>query len=383
MQRVLRVRLFDPSAPFVNGDVADVEEIVAGIRDLPWSYLCPMGLRRTLVEDGQVNTPQLDDPPARRGSSIVSPTSDYALALGLLLLSGAVVLWGGDLTESLRIPTWPMVAVLQCGGLVFRRSMPLVALVLVWVGALVQVALVQEVGPESVAILVVLYSSAAHGSRVARIVGLVSVLVGGLVAGWFLAISVPYAEGRPPGSLLFLTSVCVMIFFISWLLGVLRVVSARATRDRIEASIAAEQAQHAIAVEEERARIARDVHDVVAHSLAVMVAQAEGARMVAEARGADSGPLTAIADAGRAALAEVRSVLTELRDGERDTPQPSLARLEGVFSSSYVHESRQPPERAEHRVLQRVRRKTCPGRWRQYSLRAGRGDAFWEWGLHL
>lgn len=260
-------------------------------------------------------------------------TSDGALALGLLLVSGAVVLWGGALTESLRISSWPLVAIILCGAVVFRRSTPLLALGLAWAGALIQVAVVQEVGPESVAILVVLYSSAAYGSRVVSVIGLISVLVGGLLAGWFLAIAVPRAEGSAPGSVSFLATLCVLILFVAWLLGTLRVVSSRATRERVAAGIAAEQARHAVAVEEERARIARDVHDVVAHSLTVMIAQAEGVRMIAETRGtADAGSLNTIAETGRAALAEVRSVLAELREGERDRPQPSLARLDGLLT---------------------------------------------------
>ncbi|WP_433673746.1 DUF7134 domain-containing protein [Microbacterium gorillae] len=274
-----------------------------------------------------------DSPSVRRPALAATQIIDGTLALGLFLVSGALVLWGGEATESLRISSWPVVAILLCGAVVFRRSVPLLALVLAWAGALIQVAFVQEVGPESVAILVVLYSTAAYGSRVVSILGLISAVIGGLLAGWFLAIAVPSAEGSAPGSVPFLATLCVLILFVAWLLGTLRVVSSRATRERVAAGIAAEQARHAIAVEEERARIARDVHDVVAHSLTVMIAQAEGVRMIAETRGtADAGSLITIAETGRAALAEVRSVLAELREGERDSPQPSLARLEGLLT---------------------------------------------------
>ena len=67
-------------------------------------------------------------------------------------------------------------------------------------------------------------------------------------------------------------------------------------------------------VEQERTRIARDMHDVVAHSLAVVIAQADGARY---ARHADPDAvdeaLTTIASTARSALGDVRVLLAELR----------------------------------------------------------------------
>jgi signal transduction histidine kinase len=253
------------------------------------------------------------------------------LALAVFVGGGVVVLWGGASTEALRAPSWLLVAVLQCGGIVFRRSVPVVSFGVVWAGAIVQLVLVQEVGPQNVAVLVMLYSVAAYGSRVLQTAGLASTLVGGVLAGWFLATVLPAVRGTSAGSALFLTVLCVLILFVAWVLGIVRVLVVRATRERIAGRVEVERARHAIAVEEERARIARDVHDVVAHSLTVMIAQAEGARLVADTRGtmeeAGTAALVTIADTGRSALAEVRGVLSELRTGERDSAQPSLARL--------------------------------------------------------
>ncbi|WP_107705369.1 sensor histidine kinase [Nocardioides allogilvus] len=80
---------------------------------------------------------------------------------------------------------------------------------------------------------------------------------------------------------------------------------------------------------DERRRIAREMHDVVAHSLAVMVAQAEGGRM-AVAASPERAPeiLTSIATSGREALAEMRGLLGVLRDDSSPAPpQPTLADL--------------------------------------------------------
>lgn len=80
---------------------------------------------------------------------------------------------------------------------------------------------------------------------------------------------------------------------------------------------------------DERRRIAREMHDVVAHSLAVMVAQAEGGRM-SVAASPERAPeiLTSIATSGREALAEMRGLLGVLRDDASPAPpQPTLADL--------------------------------------------------------
>ncbi|MCI0157900.1 sensor histidine kinase [Leifsonia shinshuensis] len=266
-------------------------------------------------------------------SLLSGPRADLWLAAAVLLASAALVLWGGESTASLRSVWWLPVAVLQCAAVAVRRLLPAVALLIAWAGALLQVALVQEVGPQDVAILIVLYSAAAHGGRVTRALGLVSALAGGVLAGWFLAVAVPRAAGTQPGSVPFLIGLCTAILLLAWGAGLLRAVTRQAMADRLAAGAAAERARQAIAVEEERARIARDMHDVVAHSLTVMIAQAEGARLVAETRGgASPEALSAIADTGRSALTEVRGVLADLRSGDRDSAQPSLARLEALVA---------------------------------------------------
>lgn len=83
------------------------------------------------------------------------------------------------------------------------------------------------------------------------------------------------------------------------------------------------------AAADERRRIAREMHDVVAHSVAVMVSHAEAGRLVVP-NSPERAPeiLTTIADVGREALAEMRGLLGVLRDDEAPTePQPGLADL--------------------------------------------------------
>ncbi len=289
-------------------------------------------IRCPLAHNGYVSE-RAAEGTARRATSSAEVRADVILAAIVLVGSASIVLLGGESTASLRSVWWLPVAVLQCGALAVRRVHPAWALVAAWLGALVQVALLQEVGPQNVAIVIVLYSVAAYGGTVARALGLVSAVAGGVLAGWFLAIVVPTAGGREQASVPFLFGLCTSILLLAWGAGLVRALTRRALEDRLAAGVAAERARQAIAVEEERARIARDMHDVVAHSLTVMIAQAEGARLVAETNGgASPEALNAIADTGRAALSEVRAVLAELRSGERDSVQPSLARVDSLVA---------------------------------------------------
>jgi signal transduction histidine kinase len=83
--------------------------------------------------------------------------------------------------------------------------------------------------------------------------------------------------------------------------------------------------QAEVGAAQERARIARELHDVVAHSLAVMVAQADGGRYAApEDPGAATRALAQIAETGRDALAQMRRVLGVLRAGEERADLPGL-----------------------------------------------------------
>jgi signal transduction histidine kinase len=95
-----------------------------------------------------------------------------------------------------------------------------------------------------------------------------------------------------------------------------------------ESKIAKERAEQDVIVEQERNRIARDMHDVVAHSLAVVIAQSDGARYArAHDPAAVDEALLAISSTARDALADVRLLLGQLRHSQADGPQPRIADL--------------------------------------------------------
>jgi signal transduction histidine kinase len=96
------------------------------------------------------------------------------------------------------------------------------------------------------------------------------------------------------------------------------------------------EAQAATAVSDERRRIARELHDVVAHSVSVMVVQSGAARRVLDAE--PDGAVAALAEverSGRQALSELRRLLGLMRDGDEEAamrePQPTLAGLDDLL----------------------------------------------------
>ena len=112
----------------------------------------------------------------------------------------------------------------------------------------------------------------------------------------------------------------------------------RSRRERI-ASLELEQEQRTqIALADERARIARELHDVVAHSVGVIVVQAQGARRIIHrdpARADEA--LATIEDTARSALGEMRRSLGVLRsEGEQAAraPQPGVGDIEGLLANA-------------------------------------------------
>jgi signal transduction histidine kinase len=91
----------------------------------------------------------------------------------------------------------------------------------------------------------------------------------------------------------------------------------------------------------ERARIAREMHDIVAHNLSVMIALADGATYAMESSpGRASEATERVSATGRQALLEMRRLLGVLREGEASAqplaPQPSLDRLDGLLAQVHA-----------------------------------------------
>ncbi len=86
-------------------------------------------------------------------------------------------------------------------------------------------------------------------------------------------------------------------------------------------AVEAQQRTAELAVAAERLRILREMHDVIAHSLAIMIAQADGGSYVSADAEAARRAFTTIAETGRGALADTRRILGILKHGETSAPE--------------------------------------------------------------
>ena len=172
------------------------------------------------------------------------------------------------------------------------------------------------------ALLIGLYTVAAHESRLRAVLAAVLLEAGAVMASvrWEPA-------GSTLRSLLFLTA-CVVAALFSGLAAAsgsryLAWMDERARRLAFE-----RDQQAAIAAAAERTRIARELHDIVSHSLAVVITLADAAAVVSRA---DPGreAMAEVSEAGRQALSDMRAMLGVLRTDEQGSlaPQPGLSQL--------------------------------------------------------
>ena len=241
-------------------------------------------------------------------------------------------------------PQWVhfAVALLMTAPLALRRRAPLVSSVLIATGC--ALSLLTGAGPSMAVIAVPLtvFSSAKWGSRTdSRIVlglGLVGSLAMGLWAYMAALQSSMGPGGRPiDGSeysaLSALIILCAAIVLSAWLLGILahrRRTAVEDIRERNRLLEKERESESRLAADAERMRIAREMHDIIAHSLSVVIAQADGGRYAAKSNpAAAEDALTTIAATGRDALAQTRNLLGVLRtDSLTDaatSPMPGLA----------------------------------------------------------
>ncbi|WP_029288127.1 sensor histidine kinase, partial [Cellulomonas sp. HZM] len=217
-----------------------------------------------------------------------------------------------------------LLAVLLVTPLAWRRVAPTLSAVAVYTVALCQIVFVTPLAlPADFAVLAALYSVTVHGPRWAHRVAMASSLVGAVALG--LAVD-------PRRSLPGATAAAVFVATFSlavWAFGLVR----RARRETVEALVDRAQRleverdqQAQLATAAERARIAREMHDIVAHSLSVVIAQADGGRYAAASDpAAAQRALATIAETGRAALTDMRRLLGVLRDEPGEARSSSAA----------------------------------------------------------
>jgi signal transduction histidine kinase len=208
--------------------------------------------------------------------------------------------------------------------LAFRRTRPVLAgavLFGLWIFANVFLDDVEPLQIPLIAVLFMCWSMGAHTSGRAAVAAPIVILIGMTgVAGTF--------EDPVFTDFIFPPAFAL----IAWLAGRGIRTRTRLTEELHEAAVQAQEAHEediARAAAVERRRIAREMHDVVAHSVSVMVVQAGGARRILERDPARAVEAAAhIEDVGRAALAEMRRLLGVLHHSDERAPQPSMRELD-------------------------------------------------------
>ncbi|WP_406137565.1 sensor histidine kinase [Streptomyces sp. NBC_01089] len=228
-----------------------------------------------------------------------------------------------------------------CTAVALRRRAPEKMLLLVTVLGVAQLVFDISTTPADFAMLVLIYTVAADGARWASRFG----LIGGLCAGTLAQLR--WHEGPVPTWVqqTVFAVVATVPFVLAWVMGD-SVRTRRAYFAQLEERAARlereREAQSKVAVAGERARIARELHDVVAHNVSVMVVQADGAAYVLDASPDQAKQaLETISSTGRQALAEMRRLLGVLRTGDAQesgeyVPQPDVQQIEDLVEQVRV-----------------------------------------------
>jgi MYXO-CTERM domain-containing protein len=259
-----------------------------------------------------------------------APTTDVAIA-GFVALVGIVeTTLVGDYQ-----PLWPWVLGAAAAGalLLARRRRPLETLIaLLVVLALLDFTTTTDSDPgfPFFAVLIACFSVGAYASDRAAVAALALVLA-------------DYALGVVIGGVA-ADDIVFIAFVVVGAMALGRTLTER--QARLERAEAEREAQARQAVLEERARIARELHDVVAHSMSMVLLQVGAVRrLLTDSQQREREALLGVEATGRQALGEMRRLLGIQRRAERESafaPQPSLAQLDELVAG--VREAGLPVE---------------------------------------
>jgi signal transduction histidine kinase len=272
--------------------------------------------------------PPAASPRSARGGALLSRFApDVLPVLALLILALATGFFDGHLATA--------AGAIMILPLLVRRAAPIAVLAAVTAGAFVSAPHPPQVWTAVAAIALASYTMGERATTNRTLSAAITLLAATSLMTGLLA------QGADPVSAVTLPFV---ILLPSWLVG--DIVRGR----RLDAVARAEAAERAIrdretalraAVAEERRHVARELHDVVAHSVSVMVIQAGAARQVLKTTPEDAeASLLAVEETGRETMEELRTLLGALGDAGEDSPgegaglapRPGLDRLEDLVA---------------------------------------------------
>ena len=263
-----------------------------------------------------------------RAFRLVRDHADVAFSLFCTFAMQAEIWLTADVAHRPLVSAFGAVATL---ALSFRCRYPLAAFLVCWAALSVVIRLAPDFDDQSamvvIVIVFVLYSFGANarGRQAWAAAVVIPVVIGAFVTD----------DGDPFhwGDIVF----GALIIGGPWLAGLTMRLRRERERSLTLRTVELERDQDErarAAVSEERARIARELHDVVAHAISVVVVQARGGRKVLDSDPAASRTaFDSIERTGEQALGEMRRLLGMLRDDDEEqsrAPQPSLERLEAL-----------------------------------------------------
>jgi len=254
---------------------------------------------------------------------------DAVLALAVTV-SGQFEAWTGTFATHRQGPHWAEAAAYGVAGLLlaFRRMRPLGVLLAVCAVMVAEFAVFGSPEGNGVAItpLIAAYTVADREERRPALAGLVAVL--GLGLAWNFLDPVNRTLARHVQAFAWIS-----LWIIAWLVGAL----VRSRRLYVQAQLREREERALTAVAEERNRIARELHDVIGHSVSVMTVQASAVRRLMRAdQGRERAALETVEATGREALAEMRRMVGVLRGGSGApdlAPPPTLDQLDRLVEN--------------------------------------------------
>jgi len=230
---------------------------------------------------------------------------------------GALSLLGTFYRSSVIVATLLLVLV-QASVLFWRRTQPVGVLLVVIITVIVSFAIAPEREPSSPALAFAVYAVSVYGRGSARLVVVAAAIVLVICAVVLLFLN-GFGTARvllPPGA----------VALIAWVIGDY----VRSRRVFFADIVARHQQEREEAAEEERLRIARELHDVVAHNVSAMAIQAGAARVSGSS---SQEALQSIEEGARATLSELNRLLGVLRKspGAPLAPQPTLDEADALL----------------------------------------------------
>ncbi|GAB3947967.1 sensor histidine kinase [Kribbella albertanoniae] len=245
----------------------------------------------------------------------------FAGALGVTagFLGLAQAQWGG------------IVGLAMLGPLIWRRTHPELVFFAVSSVAVLQWLAAVELQPGNVGLIVALYAISVYGdirfSRIALGIGCLGVL---------MATSRYWSNSDWRQQVTMMVALGALVFGV-WAFGERRRTRGLYVAQLEERAVQAERTrdrESKLAVSAERTRIAREIHDVVAHGLSIMIVQADGGLYAADqSPEAAKKALATIGDTGRASLSEMRKMLGLLKADEQNVLDPNQPRPQPGVSS--------------------------------------------------